>query len=109
MKKSLLVSIVVAGLSLAMNFSLAANVQTDPKSASTPPLMYGSQLMTPAERVEQHNKMCAAKTDKEREQIRKEHHDRMQERAKARGVTLPEMPMNKKMGYMGMGNCGPSK
>lgn len=105
MKKSLLASMVVTGLALVMNCSLAANVQTDSKSASTPP-MYGSQLMTPAERAEQHNKMCAAKTDEEREQIRKEHHDRMQERAKAKGVTLPEMPMNKNMGQWGMRNCG---
>lgn len=106
MNKSLLVSIAVAGLSLAMDFSLAANVQADPKSVSTPPMTYGSQLMTPAERAEQRSKMCAAKTDEEREQIRKEHHDRMLERAKAKGVTLPEMPMNKKMGNWGMGKCG---
>lgn len=105
MKKFLLVSMAVAGLSLAMNFSLAANVQAASKSTSSPP-MYGSQLMTPEERAEQHNKMCAAKTDEEREQIRKEHHERMQERAKAKGVTLPEMPMNKRMGRWGMGNCG---
>lgn len=54
--------------------------------------VYGSQLMTQQERLEHRNKLRAAKTAEEREQIRAEHHTRMQERAKEKGVTLPEMP-----------------
>ncbi len=54
--------------------------------------IYGSQLMTQQERNAHRAKMRAAKTDQEREQIRLEHHKQMQERAKERGVTLPDVP-----------------
>lgn len=54
--------------------------------------VYGSQLMTRQERIEHRNKLRAAKTAEERQQIRAEHHTRMQERARERGVTLPDMP-----------------
>jgi hypothetical protein len=39
--------------------------------------IYGSQLMTEQERNEFRAKMRAAKTDAEREQIRKAHHEQM--------------------------------
>lgn len=54
--------------------------------------VYGYELMTPQERLEYQNRMRAAKTVEEREQIRLEHHKQMQERAKAQGKTLPDMP-----------------
>jgi len=54
--------------------------------------IYGSQLMTKQERDEFRNRMRSAKTAKEREQIRAEHHERMLVRAKERGVTLPDDP-----------------
>lgn len=54
--------------------------------------IYGYELMTPQERLEYQNRMRAAKTYEEREQIRLEHHKAMQERAKAQGKTLPDMP-----------------
>lgn len=54
--------------------------------------VYGSQLMTRQERIEHRTKMRAAKTAAEREQIRNEHHERMKERARERGVALPEAP-----------------
>jgi hypothetical protein len=54
--------------------------------------IYGSQLMTRQERIAHRAKLRAAKTEQEREQIREEHHKQMQERAKERGVTLPDMP-----------------
>ncbi|MBA3024560.1 MAG: hypothetical protein KKG03_02185 [Gammaproteobacteria bacterium] len=54
--------------------------------------IYGSQLMTQKERNAYRAKMRAAKTVKEREQIRNEHHKLMQLRAQERGVTLPDMP-----------------
>lgn len=60
--------------------------------------VYGSQLMTTQERDEYRNRMRAAKTVQEREQIRNEHHARMQERAKQRGVTLPAEPPVRGMG-----------
>lgn len=55
--------------------------------------IYGSQLMTEQERIEHRNKMHSFKTDKEREAFQLEHHKLMQERAKAKGLTLPEPPM----------------
>lgn len=54
--------------------------------------IYGSQLMTLQERAEYHRRLRALKTEEEREQFRLEHHARMQERAKAKGLTLPEHP-----------------
>jgi len=54
--------------------------------------IYGSQLMTDQERVEYRARMRATKTPEEREQIRKEHHQAMRERAKAQGLTLPDEP-----------------
>ena len=55
--------------------------------------VYGHELMTEQERAEHRTKMRALKTEKEREQFRLEHHKKMQERAKERGVTLPDEPM----------------
>ena len=54
--------------------------------------IYGSQLMTQQERIEHRNKLRTAKTAEEREQIRAELHPRRQERAKERGLTLPDAP-----------------
>ena len=67
--------------------------------------IYGSQLMTIDERTEYQAKMRAAKTAEEREFLRTEHHQRMQERAKARGMTLPDEPPARG-GGMGMGPGG---
>lgn len=71
--------------------------------------VYGSELMTNQERIEQRAKMNAAKTSQAREQVRLEHHEKMQMRAKERGVTLPENPpvpgagMGPQNGGMGAG------
>ena len=54
--------------------------------------IYGAELMTPQERAEYQTRMRAAKTEQEREAIRLEHHKQMQERARAQGKTLPDMP-----------------
>ncbi|WP_321530241.1 hypothetical protein [uncultured Desulfuromonas sp.] len=54
--------------------------------------IYGSQLMTQQERMEFRAKMRDAKTAEQRQKIRAEHHATMQERAKQRGVSLPEEP-----------------
>lgn len=59
-------------------------------AAETP--IYGSQLMSNQERIEHRSKLQAAKTTEEREQIRLQHHEQMQSRAKEKGVTLPDMP-----------------
>ena len=54
--------------------------------------IYGSQLMTAAERTEYQTKMRALKTDKERDAFRTDHHDKMTVRAAEKGVTLPSAP-----------------
>jgi len=54
--------------------------------------------MTQKERAEYRSRIRAAKTNKEREQIRKEHHERMKERAKERGIDIPdELPARNRM------------
>ncbi|MDM7942335.1 MAG: hypothetical protein QUV35_06880 [Hydrogenophaga sp.] len=54
--------------------------------------IFGSELMTQQERLEYRDRMRAARTQEEREQIRNQHHEKMQVRAKERGSTLPAMP-----------------
>jgi hypothetical protein len=54
--------------------------------------IYGSQLMTPAERTDYQSKMRTLKTDKERDVFRLDHHDKMKVRAAEKGVTLPNSP-----------------
>ena len=54
--------------------------------------IYGSQLMTAAERTDCQSKMRALKTDKERDAFRLDHHDKMTVRAVEKGVTLPNSP-----------------
>lgn len=54
--------------------------------------IYGADVMTPQERIEYRNQMRLLQTEQEREKFRLEHHARMQERAKTRGLTLPDEP-----------------
>ena len=51
--------------------------------------IYGSQLMTDAERIEYQTKMRALKTTKERDAFRVEHHDLRKLRAADQGINLP--------------------
>ena len=64
---------------------------------------YGWNLMTPEERTEHQNKMRSLKNEQEREQFRIEHHKKMQERAKEKGMTLPEKPRTPNKDGMGLG------
>jgi uncharacterized protein HemX len=83
MKRTAIVCALGAALALSAGVSLGA----DPQET-----IYGSQIMTQQERTEYRSRMRAANTAEEREQIRKEHHERMKERAKTQGVTLPDEP-----------------
>lgn len=67
--------------------------------------IYGSQLMTPAERNAYRARMRSLKTVQERQAFRMQHHQEMQQRAQERGMTLPDMPMAP--GGMGPGGMGP--
>ena len=109
MKRPLLVSVLATSLTLTTGFALAADpIPAEEKTQTQKPnKIYGSQLMTQQERAEFRAKMRAAKTPEEREQIRKEHHQRMQERAKERGATLPYEPPARGSGMGPGGGLGP--
>lgn len=106
-KRTLIVSSLAVGLSLSAGFTWAAITEVAEEQvqgqAQEQEQVYGSKLMTQQERIEFRARMSAAKTAEEREQIRKEHHEQMQARAKERGVTLPDSPP---MGGHGMGPGG---
>ncbi|KAB0657210.1 hypothetical protein [Burkholderia diffusa] len=83
------------GVAVAMTASLADAQPRQPAGGSAVEpggMMYGSQLMTPAERSAYRTRMLAAASDAEREKIRAAHHAEMQKRAKARGIKLPDVP-----------------
>jgi hypothetical protein len=108
-KRTLIVPTFTVVLSLSAGFTWAAvsepvreQVQTQVQTQSQEQV-YGSQLMTPQERIEYHARMRASTTAEEREQIRNEHHGQMQVRAKERGVALPDSPP---VGGRGMGPEG---
>lgn len=107
MKQTLMVSFLATTLSLCTGLALAADQAPAQEKAQTQKQeqVYGSQLMTQQERLEYRNKMVAAKTAEEREQIRKNHHEAMKERATVRGVTLPDEPPSLG-GGMGLGVGG---
>lgn len=111
-KRTFILSVIAGTLSAGSMVAIAADAtqtqtqtQTRTQNQST---IYGSQLMTRQERNEYRTKMRSMKTQQEREAYRLEHHKQMQERAKERGVTLPDMPpaAGKGMGPGG-GGMGP--
>ncbi|MBY0578306.1 MAG: hypothetical protein K2P57_04580 [Burkholderiales bacterium] len=73
-------------------FALAQEQTQDQVRQSSRQQIYGSQLMTPEERTQYRTQMRSAKTREERETLRREHHKQMQERAREKGVQLPDMP-----------------
>lgn len=80
----------VSMLALSLCMGLAIPAQADHHMMQE--RAYGYELMSPQERSAYQDRMRAAKTEQEREALRLEHHKKMQERAKAQGKTLPEMP-----------------
>lgn len=104
-RETLVVSALVSALSLSAGAALAADQAQEKTQTQKQEQIYGSQLMTQQERAEYRTKMRAAKSAEEREQIRKEHHESMKQRANERGVTLPdEQPA--RGGGMGSGGGG---
>jgi len=62
---------------------------------------YGWQLMTQQEREQHRMKMQSMETREEREAYRKEQHEMMEQRAKERGITLPDDPRERGRGMGG--------
>src|SRR5690606_17461463 len=97
---------VVAALAAALLSTVAA-AQVEggqPPVADDAPI-FGAQIMTEQERMEHRDRMRAARTLEERERVRAEHHEQMLERARERGVTLPDEPPARG-GGMGPGGSG---
>lgn len=109
MKRPLVVSVLASAVSLSAGLALADDQDRTQEKVQTQKQeqIYGSQLMTQQERAEYRAKMRAAKTAEELEKIRSEHHEHMKERAKERGVTLPDEPPARG-GGMGPGAGGMS-
>lgn len=95
-----LMTLLLAGL--LSSGVLAADPSPTPNTTPPKETIYGSQLMTPEERMAHRRTMRSLKTEEERDAFRAEHHRQMQERAKERGVTLPDSPPPRGMG-MGPG------
>lgn len=111
------VSKLAFSLCLALGIPGQAAAQAQDQSRDQPPSsqqmqmqegdrMYGSELMTPQERAEYQNRMRELRTEQEREAFRLEHHTKMQERAKAKGMTLPDAPPADRGPGMGPGGGG---
>jgi len=66
--------------------------QAQDQSSRNEPV-YGWELMSVKERQEHRAKMQKMKTQKERTAYLEQHHKQMEERAKERGVSLPDRPM----------------
>ena len=93
--------IMTTAFALALLVPAVATAQ--PATTGEQPV-YGSQLMNEQERLEYRQRMRNAPSEEERQQIRAEHHQRMQERAQQKGVTLPAEPPAQGMGAgQGMG------
>ena len=56
-------------------------------------MIYGYDLMSPKERNEHREKMMSMRTEQERTAYREEHHKLMQQRAREKGVEIPDAPM----------------
>jgi hypothetical protein len=93
MKPALIMSLLIVALILVAAPAFADDQQ----------VVSGSQLMTDQEKIEFREKLHNAKTDEERDQLLKEHHEQMMERAKEKGLTLPDEPLQKGAG-MGQGS-----
>lgn len=96
MKSSVIITVLAGALSLSSGILMAA-----PEEGSSQ--IYGSQMMTQQERADHRAKLRAAKTQTERNQIRQENHQRMQQRAKERGIKMPDMPPQNQ-GHMNQGH-----
>lgn len=99
-----LMTLLLAGIPVSV--AVAADPAPAREQAQEP--VYGSQLMTEEERMAHRRTMRSLKTEEERNAFRAEHHRQMQERAKERGVTLPDAPPPRGMGMgPGPGGMGP--
>ena len=86
LKRTLKLAMAALSLTLGMGPVFSADLVANTAQEQ----VYGSQWMTRQERIEYRARLSAASTDEEKARIRAEHHERMMERAKQRGVRLPD-------------------
>ena len=73
--------------------SVAHAQPTGPQTQASPSAsIYGARLMTPEEREAYQAKIRTLKTPEEQNAFRAEHQKKMQERARAQGIMLPDQP-----------------
>ncbi|NNL07523.1 MAG: hypothetical protein HKO86_07340 [Gammaproteobacteria bacterium] len=77
---------------LLLIFGGAIATEQSQVNRQTQQQLYGRELMTEEEYAAHHDKMRAAKTEDERQQIRKQNHELMKARAEQRGLSIPEEP-----------------
>ncbi len=106
LKRVLITAALGCAIGLSAGIGMAADQSQDRQQVQEQEQMYGWQLMTPQERSEHRAKMRSLTSREEREAYRQEHHKKMQERAKARGVTLPDMPGPRGRGMGPRGGMG---
>ena len=84
----------LCAFSLTASFAWAASQvqERDRVQVQKKQQIYGSQMMTATERNEYRNRIQAAKTNQEREQIRMEHHELMKKRTGEQGLRRPNAP-----------------
>jgi len=90
----------LGAMMIAAGLTMSMGAAAQQMGAETP--IYGSELMTQQERLEYRDRLRQAQTAEERERIRSEHHEQMTQRARDRGVSLPDMPPGAR-GGMGSG------
>ena len=99
---SVLTLVLAAAVSMAgaiATFPATAQDQTqDRTQLRTREPIYGSQLMTPAEREAHWEQLRNMATEQDREAYLLQHHQQMQERARAKGIQLPDEPPIRRMG-----------
>jgi len=106
----------LAGLAMGATSAFAAGVSAPAISLEVPWLLaqastdeepiFGSQLMSEQERIDYRARWRVARTDDERAKLRSEHHERMKDRARERGVTLPDEPPARGTGMRPGGGVG---
>lgn len=94
LKRALLLSVILFAHNLTFEPVFAADQERKREKlrSTAQERIYGSQLMSRQERVDFSARIRTAKSDGEREQIRKEHNKLMKERAGERGVNLTNEP-----------------
>jgi hypothetical protein len=99
MNRQTMMAAAIAAAMMTMTVSLFAAEQPAPKSEP----IYGYRMMSDPERNQYRERMRNAASAEDRQKVRDEHHKLMQDRAKERGVTLPERGPGRGPGGEGKG------